>query len=298
MLFAEFAVNPVQVDSIDKLAMLKGSFDFSRGALICTFPNSWVRQVNDQLTDGLNDMQRKRVTSLLTTLRDRALIKSGREYVGDNWHQAARLVSEEKPFFSIVGSDNHAPPQHLSSIELLEHVDFEALGSIDVPRQAADLIRPLAPLLIGAAKIRLVDPYACPTKANVTAVLKALFDVLNGRRCAIEIYSEEAADFDLVKAHFRQLLQHLPENINLSWFWLNDGDTGQLHQRLLFTERGGVIFDRGFIEPNAREQRQVSTNLRTMTKTQVDNATRDYNDTQTLVPRVLRLSSVDTEFRS
>ena len=297
MLFAEFAVNPVQVNSLDKLALLKTSFDFSRGALISAFPNSWLRQVNDQLAVGLTDMQRKRVSSLLAALKDRALIKSGRDYVGDNWANAARLSSEQKPFFSIVGSDTHAPPEHFSAIEMLEQLDFESLGSVDVQRQAVDLISPLAPLLTGAAKIRLVDPYACPTKANVTAVLRALFDVLNGRRCAIEIYSKESTDSGLVKAHFRQLVQHLPETIKLTWFWLNDGGTGQLHQRLLFIERGGVIFDRGFIEPQAHEQRQVSTNLRTMTKIQVDNATRDYNDSQTLVPCVLRLSSVDTDFR-
>ena len=83
----------------------------------------------------------------------------------------------------------------------------------------------------------------------------------------------------------------MPENISLNWFFLNDGGTGRLHQRLLFTEKGGVIFDRGFIEPNAYEQREVSTNLRTMNRSQVDCATRDYNDAQPFVPCVLRLSS-------
>ncbi|MDP5130180.1 MAG: hypothetical protein NWQ54_04820 [Paraglaciecola sp.] len=280
MLFAEFAVNPVQVNSLDKLALLKSSFDFSRGALISAFPNSWLRQVDEQLAAGLTDMQRKRVSSLLTTLRDRALIKSGRAYEGDSWPQAARFSSEQKPFFSIVGSDTHSPPEHFSAVEMLEQLDFEALGSIDVPRQASALLRPIAPILTGASKIRLVDPYACPTKPNVIVVLHALFEVLNGKRCEIEVYSKEIADKTMVTAHFRELVRQLPANVTLNWFWLNDEGTGQLHQRLLFTEKTGVIFDRGFIEPTAHEQRQTTTNLRTMNKTQVDNATRDYNDTQ------------------
>lgn len=293
MLFAEFAVNPVQVNSIEKLVLLKASFDFSRGALISAFPNSWLRQVDEQLIDGFTDLQRKKVSSLLTTLRDRALIKSGRAYEGDSWPQAARFSGEQKPFFSIVGSDTHAPPEHFSAVEMLEQLDFEALGSIDVPRQAPALIRPIAPILTGASKIRLVDPYACPTKPNVIIVLHALFEVLNGKRCEIEVYSKEIADKTLVTSHFRQLVRQLPANITLNWFWLNDEGAGQLHQRLLFTEKTGVIFDRGFIEPTAHEQRQTTTNLRTMNKTQVDNATRDYNDTQPFVPCMLKLSNID-----
>lgn len=298
MLFAEFAINPEQVNSLDKLALLKVSFDFSRGALLSAFPKNWLAQIDEHFVGNLSQLQNQRKVALLTTLRDRAIIKSGREFSGDNWCQAAHSIDELKPFFSIVGSDNNAPPKRLVSIEQLELIDFEAIGSIDVLRNARALMQPLMLLLSASSRIRLVDPFACPSRPGVTLVLQALFEVIGTKRCTVEIFSEDSTAHSLVNDNFQLLLEHLPENVTLNWFVLNDGETGQLHQRLLFTERGGVIFDRGFIEPKNHEQRQVSTNLRTMTKTQVDNATRDYSNAQPFVPCVLRLSSTDTAFNS
>lgn len=293
MLFAEFAVNPDQINSLDDLAKLKTSFDFSRGTLISAFPKNWLVLLDQRLAGNLSQIQKQRMVALLTVLRGRAVVKSGREYIGVNWLQAAHAVSDQKPFYSIVGSDTNAPPRHLTSLEQLELIDFESLGSIDVLRNAQALIEPVAPLLLTSSKLRLVDPYACPSKPSVTTVLRALFDVIGTKQCTVEIFSEEAAAKHLVEDHFRRLIRQLPDNVGLVWFVLNDGGTSQLHQRLLFTERGGVIFDRGFIEPHAHEQRQVNTNLRTMNKTQVDNATRDYNDAQPFVPCVFKLSSTD-----
>lgn len=296
MLFAEFAVNPEQVNSLDNLAQLKSSFDLSRGTLISAFPKNWLALLDQRIAGNLSQIQKQRMVALLTTIRDRAVVKSGRDYAGDNWVQAAHAINDQKPFYSIVGSDTNAPPRHLPSLEQLELIDFESFGSIDVPRNALALIQPVAPLLSASSRIRLVDPYACPTKPSVTAVLRSLFGVIGTKQCVVEIYSEEAAARDLVEAHFRQLIRLLPDNIGLVWSVLNDGGTGQLHQRLLFTERGGVIFDRGFIEPSVHEQRLANTNLRTMNRAQVDNATRDYNDAQPFVPCVFKLSSTDPAY--
>jgi hypothetical protein len=49
---------------------------------------------------------------------------------------------------------------------------------IPFPRPDIDVVVPLS---LGASKILLVDPFVCPIKANVTAVLRAFFDELNGR---------------------------------------------------------------------------------------------------------------------
>lgn len=296
MLFAEFAVNPEQVNSLDHLAQLKSSFDFSRGTLISAFPKNWLALLDQRIAGNLSQIQKQRMVALLTTIRDRAVVKSGRDYAGDNWVQAAHAINDQKPFYSIVGSDTNAPPRHLPSLEQLELIDFESFGSIDVPRNALALIQPVAPLLSASSRIRLVDPYACPTKPSVTAVLRSLFGVIGTKQCVVEIYSKEAAVRDSVEAHFRQLIRLLPDNIGLVWSVLNDGGTGQLHQRLLFTERGGVIFDRGFIEPSVHEQRLANTNLRTMNRAQVDNATRDYNEAQPFVSCVFKLSSNDPAY--
>lgn len=297
MLFAEFAVNPGLVTSIERLALLKTNFDFSRGSLISAFPKRWYAEVFDNLSPQLSDQDKSKAVVLLNSIKNYALVKSERDYEGAAWAEAVSAAHQRLPFYCIVGSDDR-PPQQLSSFEQLYNFDFERVGSIDVLRQARNLIEPLSPLLRGSSKLRLVDPYLCPSNPHLQEVITTLVGGYVGRRFEIEIYSDERRASSDARAHFKRLVNELQTNISLSWFLLADDGSAKLHQRLFFTEKGGVIFDRGFIVPNPHEQRQVTTNLRTMTKTQIDNATRDYNDTQPLLPCVLRLSSVDAEFRS
>lgn len=133
---------------------------------------------------------------------------------------------------------------------------------------------------------------------HLQEVIITLVEGRGERRFDIEIYSDERHALSDAGAQFKFLVSGLQTNISLSWFLLADDGSAKLHQRLFVTEKGGgVIFDRGFIVPNPHEQRQVTTNLRTMTKSQIDNATRDYNDTQPILPCELRLSSADAEFR-
>ena len=77
MLFAEFAINPDQINSLENLSFLKTSFDFSRGTLISAFPRNWLNQIDQRLAGHLSQIQRLRMTALLTTLRDRSVIKRG-----------------------------------------------------------------------------------------------------------------------------------------------------------------------------------------------------------------------------
>lgn len=297
MLFAEFAVNPSLVTSIERLALLKTNFDFSRGSLISAFPKRWYREVFDNLSPQLSDQEKAKAVALLNSIKNYALVKSERDYEGTAWTEAALAAHQFLPFYCIVGSDNNRPPQQLASFEQLYDFDFERVGSIDVLRQARNLIEPLSPLLRGSYKLRLVDPYLCPSNPHLQEVITTLVEGRGDKRFEIEIYSDERHSSGDAREHFKRLVGELKANILLSWFLLADDGSAKLHQRLFFTEKGGVIFDRGFIVPKPHEQRQVCTNLRTMTKTQIDNAARDYNDTQPLLPCVLRLSSADVEFR-
>lgn len=292
MLFAEFAINPNEITSVAHLAMLKTNFDFSRGSLISAFPNSWYSKVFDNLNQHLTDKDKSRATELLQGIKSYSLVKSERDYAGDNWAEAALVAHQQSPFYCIVGSLHNKPPEYLSSFEQLFTFDFEKLGSIDVFRLPHALLEPLGPLLRGSAKLRLVDPYLCPSNKHLPDVLKSIMNNREGRKFEIEIYSDEKRAEEGFEVNFSRLIGELPPNVTLSWFLLNDEGTGKLHQRLFFTEKGGVIFDRGFIVPNPHEQRQVPTSLRTMTKLQINNADRDYNSSQQTFSCTLKVSSI------
>ncbi len=291
MLFAEFAINPNEITSVAHLAMLKTNFDFSRGALISAFPKSWYSDVFENIKQHLSDKDTARVTELLQGIKSSSLVKSEREYAGDNWANAALVAHQQFPFYCIVGALDHNPPEYLSTFEQLFTFNFEKIGSIDVLRQPHALVEPLGPLLRGSAKLRLVDPYLCPSNKHLPDVLKSIMNNREGRKFEIEIYSDEKRAEEGFEVNFSRLIGELPPNVTLSWFLLNDEGTGKLHQRLFFTEKGGVIFDRGFIVPNPHEQRQVPTSLRTMTKLQINNADRDYNSSQQTFSCTLKVNS-------
>jgi len=295
MLFAEFAINPSHISSVAHLALLKTNFDFSRGALISAFPNSWYSKVFENVNQHLSDKDKARATELLQGIKSYSLVKSERDYAGDDWAEAALVAHQQSPFYCIVGALDHKPPEYLSSFEQLFTFDFEKVGSVDVLRQPSALVEPLGPLLRGSAKLRLVDPYLCPSNKYLSDVINALTNNRGEKKFEIEIYSDEKRAEAGFEDHFSRLRNQLPPNVTLSWFLLIDDGTAKLHQRLFFTEKGGVIFDRGFIVPNPHEQRQVPTSLRTMTKTQIDSANRDYNNTQPFLDCKLRLSSIQTE---
>lgn len=295
MLFAEFAINPSHISSVAHLALLKTNFDFSRGALISAFPNSWYSKVFENVNQHLSDKDKARATELLQGIKSYSLVKSERDYAGSDWAEAALVAHQHSPFYCIVGALDHKPPEYLSSFEQLFTFDFEKVGSVEVLRLPSALVEPLGPLLRGSAKLRLVDPYLCPSNKYISDVINALANNRAGKKFDIEIYSAEKEAKPGYESHFYSLSSHLPPNVTLSWFLLSDDGTAKMHQRLFFTEKGGVIFDRGFIVPNPHEQRLVPTSLRTMTKSQIVSANRDYNYSQPSLDCMVRLSSIPTE---
>ncbi|WP_415721500.1 hypothetical protein [Photobacterium ganghwense] len=52
----------------------------------------------------------------------------------------------------------------------------------------------------------------------------------------------------------------MPENTKLHWYCADDEGSGFLHSRGLFT-KGGLIYDRGLLEPGAVDQIQELTEI-------------------------------------
>ena len=67
---------------------------------------------------------------------------------------------------------------------------------------------------------------------------------------------------EMLDAHYRSLI---PSNQQIEFIWWNDVGTGEIHPRYLVTEKGGIRFDRGFIEPASHEQREAETDVSMMT---------------------------------
>ena len=69
----------------------------------------------------------------------------------------------------------------------------------------------------------------------------------------------------------------LPENIKLFWYCADDSGSGFLHARGLFTAKGGLVYDRGFEEPNDVAQRTELTDITPMPSNLLQAKATSYN---------------------
>ncbi|PJE78567.1 hypothetical protein CI610_02497 [invertebrate metagenome] len=72
----------------------------------------------------------------------------------------------------------------------------------------------------------------------------------------------------------------IPDNIELNWGCVSDNHSGFLHERVLFTGKGGIRYDRGFEEPNDIGQRETPTKVSPVSSKALIQNSEDYNKTQ------------------
>lgn len=65
---------------------------------------------------------------------------------------------------------------------------------------------------------------------------------------------------------------------------MDDGRTGYIHKRVLFTSKGGINFDRGFSEPRDIDQKNSPNDLTILTRSQLEKFSSDFNYAQITEP--------------
>ncbi|PSV47848.1 hypothetical protein [Photobacterium sp. GB-36] len=277
MLHLEFAVAPTEIKSLTDLALLDARLGFDRGAVLSSFPKAWFRDVSDQLRRTHNGTSLDRATERLNSFKNNKTVSFTRAYQKGSWINAAIVSHGNVPFHRLVEQSFTQLPTFVSSITELEDPDFNYNSQF--PRDALSLAKAATALLLGAEKVTIYDPYICATKAGYLKTLIELMKLCNKGEVEFHVFSEEDGKpaWDRTEQALVEFKETMPENIKLYWYCADDDSSGFLHSRGLFTAKGGLIYDRGFIEPTDRYQRQELTDIIPMSITLLQAKAKSYN---------------------
>ncbi|OOE44255.1 hypothetical protein [Salinivibrio kushneri] len=261
MLHLEFAIAPSQINSLTDLMVLEARMGYEKGAVLSRFPKSWFKEVSQRLNAELDGTTLTRAIEKLRDLQSSKLVSFGRAYEGDAWVEAAKNSHDISQFHRLVEESLDELPVFISSLMDLSDADFMYASRYN--REAESLASAASGLLFGAEKVTIYDPYICATKPGSRKTLLELMKVCEKDEVEFHVFSEEdkKPPWQQTEQDLVALKGKMPENIKLYWYCADDGGSGFLHSRGLFTAKGGLIYDRGFSEPAAIEQRQELTDI-------------------------------------
>jgi hypothetical protein len=277
MLHLEFAIEPSQIKSIADLQLIESRFGYDKGALITSLPNAWCAEVLARL--GHLDTQIGAITDFISSLKSKSLFRSQRTQTGADWLAIANSAHQAKPFHRVIEKSLNSPPELLSDINLLRDCDFSL--NTRVACDASTLALASEALLLNAEKVTIVDPYLCINKAGTKKTLLEMMRLCQKGRVDFHVFSEEnrIADWDRTfLPKLERLKNELPRNIKLHWYAMDDDNTNFLHQRSVFTGKGGLIYDRGFTEPNDHDQKRVLMPVQFMGQVALEQNSLEYNE--------------------
>jgi len=285
MILGEFAVNHEAIieRELRDLSAITMLFGFHNGAIISSFPSNWLAKIKDKARSELDGTtEYLRVIEQLDFIKKNILIKSGRGYDGNNsWLENALTQQEEKPFFRIIHSDSSPSHAEVLSFDKLDQRVIENLREGKVKRDATSLAEVSRLLLANSNNIQFIDPYFSAQANNGKlnqGFFKSFEQMFNFARvfernniASIHIHTsykhgqtevDIEGEKEILNKHYKKLV---PSSQSIKFFWWDDEDTGEVHPRYLVTEKGGIRFDRGFIEPASHEQREAETDVSMMT---------------------------------
>lgn len=293
MLFAEFAVNPDIVRDSRDLLLLNGYFSRYNGALISKFPENWAESVLQKFANSSFAEQQK-AQLLLPKLLQTALLSFQRQYRDANWCAEAIESHAVQNFHVLLGMPETILPTFIHSMDEIDLIDFRQIGSQSVECQAQTLANASLPILRSAARISLIDPYA-KLGNNINQgygrTLVAMFEKIGDRKVSFDVYAEaDKVNLNNEQAKFDELKLHIPNNIKLSWFFLNDDGKGALHQRMIVGNNLGLIYDRGFKHENDLDKQREGTPVYVAKLPDLERANRRYNYVQPEQQVILKLT--------
>lgn len=265
---AIFAIEPDAINNWKDLRYVLEKFGYSKGLLIARYPKSWMKMVMDAChSNGVGDIELARVEEKLRIVKDDRLVRMGLPYDGANWLES---VSDESVLneLSAVLIKSQPTSDKFHNIDDAHENLFEDRREVHVKRNANALAEAAKYVLTVSDKFVLVDPYFQP-KRKCTKVLDSMLHIcrVNGELPSQVIifsdYSTDPRSSAVVRGEYERLLNGWIEQgviFNVSRV-AGDQLDQDFHARYLFNQSAGLRFDRGFVEPEAYDEREHDTDV-------------------------------------
>ncbi|MFM5381768.1 hypothetical protein [Aeromonas sp. Y311-2] len=185
--------------------------------------------------------------------------------------------AQAQPFHRVVDGTTDNRPHYIANWQDLDDDDFDFNTQFN--RDATSLAGAAKALLLNAEKVTIYDNYICPTRPGDLSTLREIMAVCGKAEVELHVYSKDYGKPPRQERArlLNQFCQGLPQTIRLFWYWIGDRGSGLLHQRGLFTAKGGLIYDRGFEEPQDRRKRLTPTTIIPMPRALLEDRARLFN---------------------
>lgn len=281
MIYHEVALEPTAIQDIKDFGLVQRTFGFEHGRLLALFPakpksGCWQEAFYNHLKEVIPASQHKRLELQIQTFFDHAVYRSRKNSelnASVNWKNAALAEHARKQFAAILCSEEsidenvlpfqelHAPGDEFPAF-LRQPLHFaETLKDPDV------FLENLAPLIMSAKRIQLIDPYLNPIHPDhnnrrrwQTSIRKLAEFLRDANRLTLDIELHTQADgamdaTEFVKQIGREICEYFPTTTNLFITAWSKKHLGlEWHARYLLTDKAGVALDYGL---------DMSTNRRT-----------------------------------
>ena len=254
----EYAVEPQAIGSDwPTFRFLMSQFGFDRGRLISQFPKRWLRDVYTAAAD-VPDLHRKRMEEALKLAKRRKVVSFGRPYEPrlGGWFENALAQHAASPFRAIITETNPTGDDAvLHAADLDEHEPLMAAPhSWMVRRVGTELANAMAPMLIAARRLLLVDRYFDVRDRRYLETLKACLDVAcsgegRGPRCEIHFGDHESRPSmaEVERSAGQWLKGVVPVGTAVTLHAWREKTAGEdFHARDLLTDVGGINVEAGF----------------------------------------------------
>lgn len=258
----EYAVSPQLFGTQPNLVLLFHAFAASSGRMVSDYPRrKWIQLTRALIARAVSEeSERKEYMELLMALDKHALIeRQGPLWTeGRNWLDNVLEEHRQRSFHGIVVDKpiNSEPCVIAMGASMHRHAAWQALGTRSVPRQSAEMVRSVVPLIDISTTLVLIDRNFNPVDGRFSNVLAAFANQIKAQAhhpriqqikyvTSYEIHCSTMQEFE---ARCRQFLPSaIPVGISVS-FHLKAKNL--LHKRVVLTNRGCVLFDPGLDEGN------------------------------------------------
>lgn len=289
-----FAIEPEAIDNWADFRYTVEKFGYSNGLLIARYPKRWFALVMEACRkNGLGDIELKRIEEKLSQVKNDRVYKFSQPYNGSiDW--VNNVTSDEicSKLDAILTKDSHDKDKVHTVGEVDESL-FLDRRDVQVKRTAIRLADSVRYIINDSSQFILVDPYF-QSKRRCLKVLAALLTVCRdmGREtCDIVIhtaYSKYPVSAEQYKVECKGILnQFSNEKTKVQVVrWSDDYLDFDFHARYFISDKAGLRIDRGFVEPEDKDDRDKDTDVVCMDsvrKKQIIDQFSDYGENQKVI---------------
>ena len=275
-MYKEVALNPECMADMDYYRLLKQHFGFEKGRYVSADIRAWVAEAMQIVkTSNLQPVRQKSVKNYLNKLgrgrhdKHAFILPKDRERItADNWNNWLTAQIAQRKFSLIVSNKAIEGSINIEQIDDGNEA-WEIPASVDVLRNADDIVNALEPMIAISINLTIIDPYFRLTKNGTLVKLLQTEKCANLKRITIVTAMESPNAQSIFEREYQSLLK---ENIKFKWLKMPEKF---FHERYAITEIGAIRSGPGFMENTLKEANSDYAPFNLISRVEADRALND-----------------------